>query len=42
MTIPISRDDRLCHFSSYDVVENEADFVLECPLYNSIIDKFQS
>ena len=41
-TIPISRDNRLCHFCSYNVVENEAHFVLECPLYNSIRDKFQS
>ena len=41
-TIPIARDNRLCHFCSYDIVENEAHFVLECPLYNSIRDKFQS
>ena len=26
-------------FFSYNVVENEAHFVLECPLYNSIRDK---
>jgi len=41
-TIPISRDKRLCNFCSYNVVENEAHFVLECPLYSSIRDKFQS
>ena len=38
----ISRDNRLCHFCSYNVVENETHYVLECPLYNSIRDKFQS
>ena len=37
-----SRDNRLCHFYSYNVVENEVDFVLECPLYNPIRDKFSS
>ena len=42
MTIPISRDTKLCHFYSYDAVENEAHFVLECPLYNPIRDKFPS
>ena len=32
MTIPISRDTRLCHFCSYIAIENEAHFMLECPL----------
>ena len=41
-TFPISRDDELCYFCSYNVAENEAHFVLECPLYNPIKDKFQS
>ena len=31
---PICKDTRLCHFCSYNAVENEASFVLECPLYN--------
>ena len=39
MTIPISR---LRHFCSYNAVEDEAQFVLECPLYNPIIYKFPS
>ena len=38
----VSRDNRLCHFCSCNVGENEAYFVLECPLYNFIRDKFQS
>ena len=29
LTIPISRDTRLCHFYSYDVVENEPHFVVK-------------
>ena len=29
-------DKRLCRFCSNNVVENEAQFVLDCPLYNSI------
>ena len=29
-------------FFIYNVAEFEAHFVLECPLYNPIIDKFQS
>ena len=41
-TVPISGDNRLCHFFLYNVVENEAHFVLECPLNNPIRDKFQS
>ena len=41
-TIPSSRDTRLCHFWSHNVVENEAHFVLECPLYNPIKNKFSS
>ena len=42
LTIPISRDNRLCHFCSYIVVENEVCFELECPMYNPIWDKFSS
>ena len=42
MTYPISRDTRLCHFCSYNAVENEAHFMLECPIYNPIKDKFPS
>ena len=38
--IPISRDARLCHFFSYNAIENEAHFMLECPLHNPIRDKF--
>ena len=41
-TIPIFRDTRLCHFCSYNVVENEARFVLERPLHKSIRDEFPS
>ena len=39
-TIPVSGDYRLCHVCPYNVVENEAHFVGEYPLYNRIIDKF--
>jgi hypothetical protein len=42
MSIPLSGDTRLCHFCSYDAIENEAHFMLECPLYNLIKDKFPS
>ena len=35
-TIPIYRDTRPCPFCSYNAVENEACFVLECPLYTLI------
>ena len=38
----MSRDNKLCHFCSYNIVENEANFVLKYPLYNFIRDKFQS
>ena len=38
----MSQHNRLYHFCSYDVVENEAHFVLECPLDNSSRKKFQS
>jgi hypothetical protein len=31
--IPIPRDNRLSHLSSYNGVEIEAHFVLECALY---------
>ena len=39
-TIPIF--ENLCHVCSYNVIENEAHFVLECLLYMSIGDKFPS
>ena len=41
-SIPILWDKRLCHFYTTSRVENEAHFVLECPLYNTIKDKFPS
>ena len=41
-TIPIPWDKVLCHFCSNNVTQNDANFVLECPLYNSITDKFPS
>ena len=31
-TIPIPRDNKYCHFCAYNVVENKAHFLLECPL----------
>ena len=39
-TIPIYIDTRLCHFCSYNEVENGAHFVLECPLYKPMRVKF--
>ena len=39
---PISSDTRLCHVCFYDTFENEAQFMLKCPLYNPIRDKFPS
>jgi hypothetical protein len=41
-SILIPRVTRLCHFCSYNAVENEAHFMLACPLYNPIRYKFQS
>ena len=41
-TIPISRDTRLCHIFYFNAVEIEARFMLECPLYEPIRDKFTS
>ena len=41
-SIPTPKDKRLCHFDTTSGVENEARFVLECPLYNAIEDKFPS
>lgn len=42
-TIVISRDDILCHFCSYNATtENEACYVLGCPIYNSIRNKVPS
>ena len=32
----------ICHFYSYNVIENEAHFVLECPLYNFSRIEFRS
>ena len=40
--IPISRDTKLCYFYSYSAVENEAHFMLKCPLYKPIRNKFPS
>ena len=41
MTIPISRDTRLClFFCSYNIIENEPRCVLECFPYNLIRDMF--
>lgn len=34
-TIPIARDNILCHFCSYNIiVQTESHFVLKCPLHN--------
>ena len=41
-SIPIFRDTILCHFFSYNAFENEVHFMLKCPLYNPIRDKFPS
>jgi len=41
-SIPMSRENGLCHVCSHNVVETNTHFVLMCPLYNSIMDKFQS
>ena len=35
----MSRDDILCHCCSHKSVENEANTMLECPLYNLIREK---
>lgn len=40
-TIHVSRDTVICRLSSSTGVETEAHFVLECPLCNCIINKFQ-
>ena len=40
--IPIPRDNKLCQFCSYYVIENEAHFVLEYLFYNSIRNIFPS
>ena len=42
MIIPISRENRLCHYCSHNAVKNEAHFILESPLYDPIRDKFLS
>ena len=34
--IPIPRDNKFCHFFSYNVVENDAYFMSVCPFCNSI------
>ena len=41
-SLPISRDNILCRFCSYNEVDIEAHFVLECSLYNPIGDKLPS
>lgn len=41
-TIPIHEDNKLIHLCSYNVVENKAHFMAECPLYNSIRYRFHS
>jgi hypothetical protein len=41
-TILTSRDNNYATLCSYNVVENDANFVLECLIYNFIEDKFQS
>ena len=40
--VSIFRDSRICHFSSYNAIENEARFVLKCPMYKPIKDKVPS
>lgn len=40
-TILVPRDSQVCHFCSYNELENKGHFVLEWPLYKSIKDKFQ-
>lgn len=40
--IPILKNTRLCHFYSYNVVQNEAHFMLRGLLYKSIGIMFQS
>ena len=42
LTIPIAKDTRKNHFCSYNAIENEANYVLKCTLYNPIRDKFPS
>ena len=37
-----SKDNKLGHFCSHNVVDTKAHFVLKCPLYNSIRDNFKS
>ena len=38
LNIPMSRDDRVYHFCSYNAFENKANLVLECFLSNPIRD----
>ena len=38
----MSRNDRLCHICSFNVVEDEAHFVMECPLYIFVRKNFLS
>ena len=45
INLPLELDNEqscLCHFYSYNAVENEAHFVLGYPLYNPITNKFPS
>ena len=39
---PRIRDARLCHFCSWNVVQNEAQFVMECPICNPIKERLPS
>ena len=41
-TVLVCRDTRLCHFCSCNGVKNEAHFMLDCPLYYPIRDKFST
>lgn len=41
-TIPISRDTRICHFAPIMQSKKEANFMLECFVYNPLEDKFPS
>ena len=39
---PRIRDARLCHFCSWNVVQTEAQFVMECPICNPIKERLLS
>ena len=42
LIISIIRDRILCHFCSSNVVKNETHFVMQCPLYTPIKDRYLS